>query len=472
MFKFLIADDEVLIRKGTLKKISRTQLPVTCVAEVDDGTQAIKEIQAQPIDFIITDMDMPQVDGVALLDFLHKHYPRLPVIVISGYQNFEYLQKAVQSGVVNYILKPFGRDELAESLQVIIDQLNKQRATKVESDELIFKQFCGDESQMGMSALTELLDSVHSPRLIIANTEAMNAIVQPIVFQHNIADSNFVLGIIDQTQSNQMPTNGSGAICPETLDNQNGRTCYQWCVSVLNARAYEQKGFMVSHPTPSDLPELENRRTLLFLIEAGRHKAFGQQFHDSLIRFASDTHCTLLDLKTLGLSFVDDTKGFIDKYYNPGTDYTRATVREKVQFQLFDFEETIDYLGTFLENVAESFAYEHLYASENTIQNVQQYLELHFRDAISLEFVAQLFYMNASYLSTLFKQQTGKSFIGYLSELRIEEAKRLLAHSDKTVSVIARQVGYDNPKYFFRVFNQRVHLTPNQYRLECVAAID
>ena len=101
MYQFLIADDEVLIRKGTLKKIEKLGLDIHCACEAANGKEALSYLETHPIDFIITDMDMPEYDGVQLLDYLKKHFPELPIIVISGYQNFSYLQKSIQANAVN-----------------------------------------------------------------------------------------------------------------------------------------------------------------------------------------------------------------------------------------------------------------------------------------------------------------------------------------------------------------------------------
>ena len=74
------------------------------------------------------------------------------------------------------------------------------------------------------------------------------------------------------------------------------------------------------------------------------------------------------------------------------------------------------------------------------------------------------FYLNRSYLSTLFKQKTGMKFIDYLNEVRIEKSKELLKDSNRKMYQISKAVGYDNPKYFFRIFKKKTGMTPEQYR--------
>ena len=81
------------------------------------------------------------------------------------------------------------------------------------------------------------------------------------------------------------------------------------------------------------------------------------------------------------------------------------------------------------------------------------------------DFLASLFYMNRSYISQLFRRKTGGKFIDYLNDVRIEKACELLAASDRKIYQIARAVGYDNPKYFFRLFHKKTGVTPEEYRL-------
>jgi two-component system, response regulator YesN len=81
-----------------------------------------------------------------------------------------------------------------------------------------------------------------------------------------------------------------------------------------------------------------------------------------------------------------------------------------------------------------------------------------------LEYLASLFYVNRSYLSHLFKSKLGKNYVDYLNEVRITKAKELLTSSKRSLCQIAKAVGYDNAKYFFRVFKKITGVTPEQYR--------
>ena len=98
------------------------------------------------------------------------------------------------------------------------------------------------------------------------------------------------------------------------------------------------------------------------------------------------------------------------------------------------------------------------------MDNVRNYISLHYDKDLTLEFIASLFHLNRSYLSSAFKSRTGISFVDYVNQIRVEKAKELLAKTDKKTYQIAQAVGYENAKYFFRIFKKIEGITPEQYR--------
>lgn len=101
---------------------------------------------------------------------------------------------------------------------------------------------------------------------------------------------------------------------------------------------------------------------------------------------------------------------------------------------------------------------------KGVVGQVQQYVEEHYAENLSLEMMVERFYINPSYLSQLFKKKTGKNFIDYLTEIRIENAKRLLRESEWKVYEIGTQVGYGSARYFSQIFEKKVGMTPTEYR--------
>jgi len=125
--KLMIVDDEQLMRQGIIKKVQVSGLPLTIVAEAGDGVSALNKLGEAKPDIVITDIRMPVMDGLVFIREAKQANPELHFIVISGYGEFEYAQKAIRYGVTDYLLKPVEKEELKESLARIMDKIERRR---------------------------------------------------------------------------------------------------------------------------------------------------------------------------------------------------------------------------------------------------------------------------------------------------------------------------------------------------------
>ena len=98
------------------------------------------------------------------------------------------------------------------------------------------------------------------------------------------------------------------------------------------------------------------------------------------------------------------------------------------------------------------------------IREAKNYIRLHYKDALTLEKVSGVVDLNASYLSALFKKETGKTFLEYLTKVRMDKAKEMLKETNETISAICQEVGYSDTNYFVKCFQKYTGLKPNQYR--------
>jgi two-component system response regulator YesN len=106
------------------------------------------------------------------------------------------------------------------------------------------------------------------------------------------------------------------------------------------------------------------------------------------------------------------------------------------------------------------------YSANTSVEQAIEYLQSKIQYQITLKDVAERVHLNASYLSVLFKEKTGVNFSEYVTRMRIQEAKKLLLNTSTSIEVIAQMVGYQNSKYFIKVFKDYEHMTPNKYRKE------
>lgn len=148
-YKYIIAEDESLIRKNLVKKINALNLPLESAGETANGLEAIGLIERHCPELVITDIRMPQCDGLELIKYLHGNYPRTKVVVLSGYDDFSYAQTALRYSVKDYLLKPVASEHLLEALQRVLITMG------AESEEL--KAYHSKENTLNQEAIANLL---------------------------------------------------------------------------------------------------------------------------------------------------------------------------------------------------------------------------------------------------------------------------------------------------------------------------
>lgn len=124
----MLIDDEPLILEGLAFKVNWTALGFAVKQTALNGRQALKALEQQPVNLVITDIRMPGLNGIELIEQLYRLYPQLKILIMSGYDEFSYAKKAMEYGVMGYLLKPISRDELTSYLMRVKAQLDAQRA--------------------------------------------------------------------------------------------------------------------------------------------------------------------------------------------------------------------------------------------------------------------------------------------------------------------------------------------------------
>ena len=146
MIDVLIVEDEPAILMGIMQLVESLELPIEVQGGCGNGIDAMKHIGQKKPDVVITDIRMPGMNGLELIEKSQKTYPGIQYIVLSGYSEFEYAKKAIQYGVEEYILKPPVRGELYDVLKKLCDRISseKEDEEKVALRGLIFNGITED----------------------------------------------------------------------------------------------------------------------------------------------------------------------------------------------------------------------------------------------------------------------------------------------------------------------------------------
>ncbi|BBI31568.1 response regulator [Cohnella abietis] len=156
MLKVLIVDDEPIMRKGIFSKIDWEGLRLECVGEAKDGTDALERIRETRPNIVLTDIRMPEMDGLDFISRAKNFDPELRFVVISGYDDFQYAREAIRFGVSDYLLKPVTRDELRNSLLKICDELLAQ-GNERDFRTVLLKHYEANITALRQRKLTRLL---------------------------------------------------------------------------------------------------------------------------------------------------------------------------------------------------------------------------------------------------------------------------------------------------------------------------
>lgn len=517
MYTYIVIDDENLIRKGTIKKLQPLENKIHCVGEADNGQSGLQLIQELHPDFVILDMQMPVMNGCELLPYLAENYPEMPLIVISGYRDFDYVKQAISADAIDYILKPFSKESIQECVLRAIERLeNSQTLSQKLTDS--YEQKEAAYYEYDIQYLTNLIlgyhtgdSSISSERLKFIN-DTHRLLLLTLYFNHPESIStvdiqewlhNGEFGDLALYLPNPSSTQMGFLILfmPNTEFSLSRKLVTQISSSVTNYVRYFGSSVLIgiSH-SHADLSELHaafletsealNQQLLfsdsesvfyyqntsepqtfvwnqeeefLFRIEAGMSNEVESLIENLFDSMRLLSNYTLADAKYYCYQLSGQCTGILNYYLKQNVPKSSNSVQNIVNY-IFSLQELKEYYCQFFLNITEMLKSQSIYASADVIEKIQIYMQHNYQKNLTQDFIASLFYLNRSYLSTLFKQKTGMKFIDYLNEIRINKSKELLKDSTRKMYQISKSVGYDNSKYFFRIFKKKTGMTPEQYR--------
>ena len=515
MYNYLIVDDEPLIRMGTLKKLESLSDRICCIGEADNGRQAIDLTEQFAPDLILLDMEMPVMNGTALLSYLSENHPDIQLIVISGYKSFDYIKHAIANNAIDYILKPFTEEQIKKTVL--------QALERIETSASIHAQLQVSEEQREIAFYEHdiwllqnlILDygisdtEIHSKKLsFIRNSERFLLLLfYTSVSTEKINPKSYLtrLGYSELALFLPHPTNPNlgffllsvsaragytpQAFCTRFIDEftsymETFQAISYWGVSntiptlELLHTAYKQSSsalgsmpvlqahsstYTYSEESSATATEIfwDKKDEFLFRIEAGMTERVHELLTELQTLYQTLPNLTLADVKYHYHQLTEDCLLILKQYLNQPS---ASGSMHNIVNEIFSIAELHHYYMRFFENLSTMLKPQSVYAIQDTIEQIKIYTQRNYQKNLTVDFLASLFYMNSSYLSHLFRRQTGEKYVQYLNGIRIAKAKDLLLTTDRKLYQIARSVGYDNVKYFFRVFKKWEGITPEQYR--------
>ena len=517
MYRILLVDDEEIERLG-IKKIITEEMgkDSIMIEEAENGRMAIMKAAEFRPNIVFMDIKMPGIDGIEATEEIKKLDNTVKVIMVTAFEAFEYARQAVKLGVKDYLLKPCSNQEIIDVLDNIISDIasekqnrnhqinlkdNYKRALSIIQSREITSLIVGS-GDFGMTTDNEdnWLGVYERPSYVMVLEFASGKIVNDdkqkimdfIANQLRMTVTQSFVSIIDL---DQVPI----LIQVERHDKEKESTMSQAVriAQFLIEKIQQQLAFIpVKIGIGTCYDEIENfvqsyHEALFALAKTNRPYSYTYYNHllsdNESIDYLFDLerqllkHIILGQLEESAIAFkkyfdelIGSTGGSLDKIKEKLNEFfvllNRQLYEEKVEvvfhqkyFQATSIYHLQELVNDQMMRITKTIQSLHFSDSKDMISLAKGYIQQHYEKSLTLEEVAEVVQFSPHYFSKLFKERCGKSFIDYVTEVRVERAKELM-EKGKSVKEICFHVGYKDPNYFSRVFRRNTGFSPTEYR--------
>ena len=527
MYSVFAVDDEPIVLEGIRSKIDWEGSGFTFAGEATDGEIALSMIHEIKPDILVTDIKMPFMDGLQLAEAIKRTQPWIKIIILSGHDEFDYAKKAISIGIEEYLLKPFTPEELLASLNKAAAGIDKERKQLSDisklrdelksSEALIKKEFLNNlvhgseemstaiqkSSELGLNLISRyykvLISRINSRSV---NTETQQeacsllnsystAISEAVSFFHH---SNLMVCIFKGSTQEELDDNtfrAAETIAHIATKNEDcivltaiGKTVehlsqlsisYEDAKKILQAGNISKENRIISSEDISENQDTNGDILLNFeegdpLVDKLKYAAKGdihKIIEDSMElikknpdQFSVFASYLLVDLIFAVSKLVEKLGGNI-KELNPEI-LQRKFIDDAVSDES-RFTKTLEQVLNFALEFRDS-KMTGKYGS--VILKAKQFIEENYADQnTTLTSVAEAVCLSPNHFSTIFSQECKTTFIEYLTNVRLENAKRLMRETDMKGYDIAYECGFSDPHYFSYIFKKNTGLSPREYKL-------
>ncbi len=530
LLKVMLVDDEDLVRDLLKKCINWQEIGYEVVGEASCAQEALDLIEQLTPDVVFTDICMPYIDGIEFAKTAFERFPSIKIVILTGYEEFEYAKRGIKIGIADFLLKPINDEEiikvalgLKEKIQTERSRINEYAGLKKHLEEnlpflrerllneLIQKKPDSKDLQRRLDyygiRLGPAFCQVVLVEVLHTDTEKSGGEEKMLLLKMRCTElvslyfkeDDYVNVFLDNSQRTVILNTDKTvdtAACAENLMTMliNRMKCFI-CIGIGGSYEGSDK-IMLSYR--------EACNALDYKVIAGKNQVIGfsdinfsahgrgrmeEDLSDALV-FSIKTGMKGKAIETLELMFNEGNAGFqsgIDSIRTSASSIVSAVLNvttetgidikdifggsqpfEKV-FRLDTFPELKDYLKSLIAAATEAIEGIRSKKVNQTIQQIRDYIFQNLSDSeLTLSGTAKAFFINVSYLSRVFKQETGQTFVEYLTKARLEKAMKLLRETDLKAYQIAWDVGFVDPHYFGICFKKYSGMSVNDYKKELI----
>ena len=527
-YTVLLVDDEEEVIQVIMKKIDWAGLGFSVIGYANNGVKALEMVEEFQPDVVMTDIKMPYMDGLELANRIKAEFPATKILLFTGFDEFEYAKEAVHLEVEEYILKPVNSVELTNvftQLKTKLDQeISEKRSVEVmqqyymDSLPLLQANFYStliegrireDELEKYLTDYQITFTGPYYCCLVIHTSATqvpkdMNPLLLATSVQKQAeerlqekwrAKSFTYLGngvmLAQLKGENEVPeltdecdrfcryarriigavvTVGIGQVCDNILELAQSYSSAREAVSYRGIYG-TSRAINIKEIAPREMGETGfvndgDMSGLFKKIRMGSRKEIVEAVNEYMERMALSAktlpqhHIAVMELITALYRFAvnndisaKEFTGDMQDLYSSLPNMDPDTLKKWLTDLSLSFH---DKLTSARSRSTKSF-----------VLRAEEYVRGNYADEeLSLDDICETLGVSNSYFSTIFKRETGKSFIGYLTDYRMDCASRLLLETNEKSYIIAKKVGYTDPNYFSYVFKRRFGVSPSKYRAE------
>ncbi|MFC5407448.1 response regulator [Cohnella soli] len=511
----LVDDEPIFMNK--IKRIiaefsSESGIETRITAEVYSGQEALRAIAVQPPDIVFTDIKMSNMDGIELSKALHKEWPDIAVVIISGYPSFDYAREAMRANVVDYLLKPIDPELVKALLYQIQPKIQSNRYARGKK---LIQSLIESEAPSGVEEpvdLREIRDYASYCAFVVQNPEALGdkdgIFLQPPDHRHE-----------QFAEHAQRLASAIGNVW--TFNASDGRSYiivaglhrYDKLSSKMIAEAardyFAASGVAISVACSHEVSSLTEMKEVVqrlhqllynrMMIGCSQILALQDAVNEpktpysqaanvlesKLMAWVSKKDWPALKNEFFRLFQLWETEQYptiqietnlkriihlVERQLHASDAMASKTLEKRIEEILYtaaSYEEAAVFCWDRLDGLLRFQSGEtHHDHAESVYQRVQEYLIAHLNEPIGLSQLIDQFDVSRTYLCNLFRNYANASFLEYFTKLRMDRAKELMRdHPDMIVKDIAELVGYADHHYFSRVFKTSCGSTPSDYKM-------
>lgn len=502
IYQVLIIDDEEIVCRGLAEFVKWKEHGFEVAGTANSVDEALLLLKTLHIDVVFMDIRMPGKSGLTLLPVLQEKYNEIAAVILSGYSDFTYAREALRYGAFDYLTKPVILSEvgaLLDRLHASFDQnqeLQRVHADRMEA--LLLSAARGysyiEPQKLALPVLDQwfgismmLADHDLSEQELAEKKEAMRAHLRALVPDSmqldddaysmfcivpcsSDANMSVILGLLEQ-------------LCPELEEWFCGVSLLKKDICQLHVawrEADQAMRFLLARLKGGVMPYkniesiyAQTTPQLQAVLQETLHRLGDPVTRSTVIAYIQDfflNGCrkegSLTQFQTDCIRLLIELNGHLGKLGLTGGElHTRLNTELNRILLCRNYPSVVSCTTDYMEwLVGQLDGLDSRNPGIGVVHEIQMFIRRHYAENITLNYLAEHFYLHSNYLSRLFKEKTGKNFIDYLTDVRMENAKELLTNTEHKIIEICAMTGYDNPRYFSKLFKSYTGMTPREYR--------